>query len=728
MSNLAGKNLLNRYQVKEFISSGGMSDVYYVWDTTMHVHLAMKVLHMDLVDDPLLLRFFEREARALEKLKHPNIVPFYGVQKTSQFMFLLEEFIDGPSLKQVLEKERIKGEKNLSVEHTLIYTKAVYSALGYAHTSGVVHCDVKPGNVMIEEGGNIFLADFGIARHAYSTETTVGIAGSPLYMAPEQIKGEAVTPATDIYSLGIMVFELLTGKRPFTGSISETEKTGETVADQIRKAHLITPPPDPCEINPLIPSSVGIVILKAMEKEPKNRYSNTTEFFFALCDAAGTSPDQIPDRVPSSILPSVDSIIDDSLTEKKKKLSFKWSYVVLALFFGLLLLVGSSIINVNSQNSSKLRITNQVIQVNQENSLSDVIQIPTNTTEPSSTIESKFTEEPTITSTFTPTNIPTETPTSEPVFESIGGADKIAFINQNDVWVANLDGSELTQLTKDGAEKKDLGWTPDGEALKYISGKCIYQVQLDSKEIQTIACFNFAIYLKTFDISPNSEKVAISLDNQLYIVPYDRQALSQVKARSALSSMAECPERAPLEKYVTLFARWSTQTNNLALITWGIASGLGAVDMVRVIQGDSCDEDPDVTVNFPAPFFVPEEFSISSELETIGWDGYDMFAFTGNIRNNGYGNLYIFNADTLKAVDKLNPIDGGGCCYRDPQWSPDGSHLLFVYQKYPGGDNKSVFYYLPYGSLGTGIDYSPLPLPPIDDPKAKPLPVLRPAK
>jgi serine/threonine protein kinase len=728
MSNLAGKNLLNRYQVKEFISSGGMSDVYYVWDTTMHVHLAMKVLHMDLVDDPLLLRFFEREARALEKLKHPNIVPFYGLQKTSQFMFLLEEFIDGPSLKQVLEKRRSEGQNALSIEHALIYTKAVYSALGYAHASGVVHCDVKPGNVMIDEGGNIFLADFGIARHAYSTETTVGIAGSPLYMAPEQIKGEAVTPATDIYSLGIMVFELLTGKRPFTGSLSGTEKSGDTVANQIRKAHLILPPPNPCDINPQIPDSIANVILKALEKKPENRYSNTTEFFFALCDAAGTTPDQVPDRVPSSILPSVDSIIDESLTAREKKLSFKWSYLILALFIGLLLLVGGNFLKRNSQNGENLIITNEVSQVNQDNPLSGVVPILTNTTEPSSTPETEFTEETTITLTFTPTSIPTETPTSEPIVEAIGGADKISFINQNEVWVANLDGSELTQLTKDGAEKKDLGWTPDGEALKYISGKCIYQVQLDSKEIQTIACFNFAIYLKTFDISPNSEKVAISLDNQLYIVPFDRQALSQVKARSALSSMAECPEQAPLEKYVTLFARWSTQTDRLALITWGIASGLGAVDMVRVIPSNSCNDDPEVIVNFPAPFFVPEEFSISSELETIGWDGYDMFAFTGNIRNNGYGNLYIFNIDKLKAVDKLNPIDDGGCCYRDPQWSPDGSHLLFVYQKYPGGDNKSVFYYIPYSSIGTGVSYSPLPLPSIDDPKAKPLPVLRPAK
>jgi len=207
MSNLIGQIFLNQFRVEAFIASGGMGAVYRVTDLKRNCPLAMKVLHADLADDPSVFKRFEREAQALQKLRHPNIVPFYGLFQSQGQPFLLEEFIEGNSLQGIL---RERNGQPLPVEETIIYMKGLCAALHYAHANKVVHCDVKPGNVLVNRQGNIFLADFGIAKFIDATTTmTMGGAGTPAYMAPEQIAGRSVAPATDIYALGVMLFEML---------------------------------------------------------------------------------------------------------------------------------------------------------------------------------------------------------------------------------------------------------------------------------------------------------------------------------------------------------------------------------------------------------------------------------------------------------------------------------------------------------------------------------------
>jgi len=291
--NLIGKVLLDQYRVDAFIASGGMGTVYRVWDIKRNVPLAMKTLHAELTDDPHIFKRFEREARALKKLAHPNIVPFYGLYHSEDFAFLLEKFVDGPSLAGILKQNR--GQP-LPFDEAMRYLKALCAALGYAHANGVIHCDVKPGNVMVERSGNIYLTDFGIARHAESTSTTMGAAGTPSYMAPEQIRGEAVTPATDIYALGVILFEMLTGQRPFRGAETGTEQSGQTAAERIRHGHLHLSPPDPRQLNPSISAGVAAVILKCLEKKPEERYATAQEMFLAVCAAAGMSDGEIANR------------------------------------------------------------------------------------------------------------------------------------------------------------------------------------------------------------------------------------------------------------------------------------------------------------------------------------------------------------------------------------------------------------------------------------------------
>jgi serine/threonine protein kinase len=294
MSNILGRTLLNQYRVDAFIASGGMGAVYRVWDLKRNVPLAMKVLHTDLADDPHMFKRFKREANALKKLSHPNIVPFYGLFQTMDMAFLLERYIDGPSLKDIL---RGQTGKPLSTPDVLVYLKALSSALGYAHANGVVHCDVKPGNVLIDQGGNVYLTDFGIARHAESTTTTMAGAGTAAYMAPEQIRGEAVTPATDVYTLGVMLFEMLTGQRPFRGSEAGTEKGGDTANERIRYAHLHIQPPDPRGLKPSISKALAQAILKALDKKPARRYPSAQDFLEAIFGAAGATFTQVTERI-----------------------------------------------------------------------------------------------------------------------------------------------------------------------------------------------------------------------------------------------------------------------------------------------------------------------------------------------------------------------------------------------------------------------------------------------
>jgi serine/threonine protein kinase len=292
-SNLIGKVLLNRYRVDAFLASGGMGAVYRVWDLQRNVTLAMKVLNPDLADDPSIIKSFQREAQALKKLAHPNIVAYYGVFRDERLVFLLERFVDGPSLKDVLVQRR--GQP-LPLMDGLIYLKALCAALGYAHANGVVHCDVKPGNVMIEQGGKIYLADFGIVRHAESTATSLGSVGTAPYMAPEQVRGDPVTPATDVYALGLILFEMLTGQRPFRGNEQGSDASGVTANERIRYAQLHLPPPDPGKLNPAILPAMAHVILKALSKQPEERYASTQDFYSAALLAAGLRFDAIPDR------------------------------------------------------------------------------------------------------------------------------------------------------------------------------------------------------------------------------------------------------------------------------------------------------------------------------------------------------------------------------------------------------------------------------------------------
>jgi serine/threonine-protein kinase len=271
-----------------------MGTVFRVWDLKRNVPLAMKVLHAEMAEDEVIFERFKREARALRKLEHPNIVPFYGLYETPSLTFLLQRFIDGPTLKEVIAQN---PGSTFVTEDILTIMKALCSAVGYAHNNNVIHCDIKSANIMIDKGGHIYLSDFGIARHAESDVTAMPGAGTPAYMAPEQILSNTVTKETDIYALGVLLFELLTGLRPFRGSENPREQTGNTVNERIRFAHLHVPAPDPRQLNPNLSPALSAVVLRALEKNPAARFTSCQDLFISLCEAVDTLPEMIPDQL-----------------------------------------------------------------------------------------------------------------------------------------------------------------------------------------------------------------------------------------------------------------------------------------------------------------------------------------------------------------------------------------------------------------------------------------------
>jgi serine/threonine protein kinase len=315
MVEIIGQLINSRYRVDSFLGKGAMAEVYKVWDMERNVHLAMKILHADLAEDRVFLRRFKREAETLSTLQHPNIVRFYGIERDGDIVYMLMDYIDGVTLR----KEIFQSEEPFSLERILEVMRSVCSALYYAHKLGFVHCDIKPANIMIQKNGNILVADFGISRMTEASTATMVGAGTPAYMSPEQIKGGDPLPQMDIYALGVVLFELLTGgERPFTGV---NAKTTGTNGEKVRWEHLRLPPPPPSKFNPTIDHRLDEIVLKCLDKAAENRYLDAMDVYRELLTLDNIESGQKmpvqerqPEIVPTS--ESVNHVLDKKLDSK----------------------------------------------------------------------------------------------------------------------------------------------------------------------------------------------------------------------------------------------------------------------------------------------------------------------------------------------------------------------------------------------------------------------------
>jgi serine/threonine-protein kinase len=268
-----------RYRILHHVGSGGMADVYCAEDTHLGRRVAVKLLYRRFAQDTEFVERFRREASAAAALQHPNVVNVYDRGEFDGTYYIAMEFCEGLSLKDLITREA-----PLALERAIDITLQILVAARFAHRRGVIHRDLKPQNVIInpdEREDSIKVADFGIARAGASEITEVGaIMGTAQYLSPEQAHGRNVTEASDLYSIGVVLFEMLTGRAPFEGDS----------AVAIALKHVNQPPPDPRSLRPEIPPQLAAVMLKALAKEPAERYSDADSFIRDLEDARAALP------------------------------------------------------------------------------------------------------------------------------------------------------------------------------------------------------------------------------------------------------------------------------------------------------------------------------------------------------------------------------------------------------------------------------------------------------
>lgn len=263
MDKYVGKKLDGRYEIRELIGIGGMANVYRCYDTVDDREVAIKILKDEFLGNDEFIRRFKNESKAIAVLSHPNIVKVYDVSFGDMIQYIVMEYIDGITL-----KEYINQQGTLTWKETVHLITQILKALSHAHSKGVVHRDIKPQNMMLLSDGTIKVTDFGIARFSNSTRTmTEQAIGSVHYIAPEQAKGDITDGKTDIYSVGVMMYEMLTGKLPFDGEN----------AVSVALMHLQVVPENPRKVNPSIPEGIEEITMKAMQKQPLDRYQSAQD-------------------------------------------------------------------------------------------------------------------------------------------------------------------------------------------------------------------------------------------------------------------------------------------------------------------------------------------------------------------------------------------------------------------------------------------------------------------
>jgi WD40 repeat protein/tRNA A-37 threonylcarbamoyl transferase component Bud32 len=282
---------LDKYEIIEQIGTGGFADVYKALDPTLDRQVALKVLAPHLLRDPEFVRRFQREARTAAKLRHPNIVVIHEIGEDQGRYYIAMEYLEGATLKEVIEKQG-----PLPPQRVIGILNQLASALDYAHEKGVVHRDIKPSNIILGPEDHATITDFSIVKAAESTglTTTGQILGTPEYMSPEQGQGQEVTPRSDIYSLGVVLYEMLAGKVPFEAPTPLA----------LMMKHASDPPPPIPEINAELPAAMQAAVEKALAKDPEDRYQTASELAHALRQR-GVTPARMVDAVVPPSAPRV---------------------------------------------------------------------------------------------------------------------------------------------------------------------------------------------------------------------------------------------------------------------------------------------------------------------------------------------------------------------------------------------------------------------------------------
>jgi serine/threonine protein kinase len=708
---------IGRYDIKSMIGQGGMSAVYLGYDPRSQREVAIKILPPYYLHAAKFRERFEREALMIALLEHPAIVPVYDMGEEDGQPYIVMRYMSGGSLSDKLRRGPIPLRECMEMYLRLA------PALDTAHARGVTHRDVKPDNLLFDKYDNVFLSDFGLAR----LRETIGFAnisdgsvmGTPAYMSPEQIQGDReIDGRSDIYSMGVVLYQMLCGEVPFYG----------TTAASVMMMHMVNPVPQIHDQNKSLPLGIQTVLDTAMAKNPDDRYQTAGELARAIQAvttgvhkkptvenfqqfSSGRSAKRSAARQPSATLP----IVPDSVngTAQKPAPSAGSKTPIPGEINGLYKPevpqskasppgAGTSAARQADQQTRarKIPLWGYLVGVFIILILSMAIILRSLNVFPFSAISSPNSSQNNSLAQNSPTAQVSGTQVSSAQSALVlGQADKLAFLKSADIWVSNLDGSNLVQLTVDGIEKSNLKWSPDGQSVLYTAGNCIKLVGLLTKQVITLTCFSGLSSIDAFDISEDGQNAAIGLaQNDLYLLPYTKLfTLGQTILPSALSSQAQCSYYAPYQVGDRLKAvHWASSDNHLAILVSKLVQDTYR-DEVNILDFSQCSSQPLLLDEITPTYFLftfPEYYD-HPEISSLSWKGNQQLLLSGDMTGQGFGDLQLYN---LSQNDSQEVAPNGPCCYRDVHWSPDGTYLFYAFQPESGGDIS--LYYAP----GTGLD------------------------
>lgn len=676
-----------RYEIKGELGRGGMATVYHAYDPRFEREVAIKVLPREMLHDPQFRTRFEREAKTIAILEHPAIVPVYDVGEEDGQPYFVMRYMTGGSLSDRLRKGPIPISEAARIFQRLA------PALDSAHAKGIIHRDLKPGNILFDQYGEPYISDFGIAKLSESQGSVTGsaIVGTPSYMSPEQAQGGAVDGRADIYGMGVILFEMLSGEQPFQG---------DTPMSVVLK-HVTEPPPHILDIRPELPPAVEGIVEKALAKDREQRFSTVAEMTDAMRQVArGENPDlstgagmtriTAPKTVSSkkSAVPAAKPATPNRgqapgpAAPPKKKGGLWVGFGIVVVVLCVAAIGGAFLLRdkIPFLAGTQPTATQKVVTGSVDTPV--VVTRPTETTAPVDATEAV---------------VPTSEPT-KPRPTGIGGADMVAFLSNNNVWVMNVDGTNFVQITNDGEMKRDLQWSPDGQQIFFLNNKCIQYVNITGGPVETLTCFTASEYVDAFEISPDGARVAISVDRILYVLPFDMNALASLKNHANLRQQSVClPYDPDSGGAASKSVRWSSDGKQLAVNINSVLSGV-IVDLIRVIDITNCATASPWTVdNFPSGRFDMINYPSDPDLPYYSWDGNALFLLNSKFRyETGY--LYVYNLNTKKG-EMVDPL-GTSCCYSGGTFSPDGSYFLFAYQDINAAGPLTKLYYIRYGAQG----------------------------
>ncbi len=663
---------VGRYKIKSELGRGGMATVYRAYDPSFDREVAVKVLPREMVHNLVFRARFKRELKLIASLEHPAIVPVYDVgEEDDGRQYFVMRYMGGDSLSDWIKKGV------LSLQDTAIIIERLASALDYAHSKGIVHRDIKPDNVLFDETNHPYLTDFGIAKLTESavSATGGGSMGTPAYVSPEQAQGAKVDSRADIYGMGVMLYEMLTGKKPYDADSPMS----------VAVRHITEPVPDILQDRPELPIDVDTVIRTAMAKDKEDRYPTAADMARALSRAAFGDNRTTP--------------VNSTVLNKPNNSSRSRRRTLIIAGAGLLIAIAGA-----------FALTRQMPFL----SAVDATPAAVGTSIPSTVT---FTPKPAFTETATAIET-AETPTVAP---PPGNVDKIAFISGNQIYLMNADGTDLIQIRTDNSAKSNLHWMADGR-LVYVSRNCANILDVETRNIEEIACFDSNETLEGFRVSPDGKWMAITIQRTLNILPFDPDLLDGVETRFGLALLRE---NCFYNQYAFREVLWSKDGTQLAARV--VDTERVSSDQIFLLDLDisNCDTTGPVRLDVIPGLHIDFDSASTKRIGSFDWNRDNLFLLNDSIRNDGFGDLYIYNSDT-EMSEKINPIDGV-CCYRDARWSPDGMYILFVFQRFDSNDVG--LYFVPVSDWENGEPLTPIELPgEFITQRDKPQPALRPTQ